>query len=117
MNELLVIVAGIFLLSFMIGLNRGFIKIVASLSATLIILVLVMVSMPYVGKVLREYTPLEEKVKEKCVQMLQPGEADTTSRDTQISLIENSEFPNIFKELLLANNNGEVYENLGVTSF
>ena len=117
MNELLIIVAGIFFLCFMIGLNRGFIKIVASLSATLIILVLVMVSMPYVGNALREYTPLEEKVKEKCVNMLQPGEMDTTSRDTQISLIENSEFPQVFKELLLANNNGEVYENLGVTSF
>ena len=117
MNELLIIVAGIFFLCFMIGLNRGFIKIVASLSATLIILVLVMVSMPYVGNALREYTPLEEKVKEKCVNMLQPGEMDTTSRDTQISLIENSEFPQVFKELLLANNNGEVYKNLGVTSF
>ena len=61
MNELLIVVAGIFILCFMIGVNRGFIKIVASLSATLIVLVLVMVSMPYVGNALREYTPLEEK--------------------------------------------------------
>lgn len=117
MNELLVVVAGIFILCFMIGVNRGFIKIVASLSATLIVLVLVMISMPYVGDALREHTPLEEKVKEKCIEVLQPGEVDTTSRDTQISLIENSEFPKVFKDLLLANNNGEVYESLGVTSF
>ena len=117
MNELLIVVAGIFLLCFMIGMNRGFIKIVASLSATLIILVLVMISMPYVGEVLRDYTPLEEKVKEKCAEVLQPGDMDTTSRDAQISLIENSEFPQVIKDLLLANNNGEVYENLGVTEF
>lgn len=117
MNELLVVVAGIFILCFMIGVNRGFIKIVASLSATLIVLVLVMISMPYVGDALREHTPLEEKVKEKCIEVLRPGEVDTTSRDTQISLIENSEFPKVFKDLLLANNNGEVYESLGVTSF
>ena len=117
MNELLIVVAGIFLLCFMIGVNRGFIKIVASLSATLIVLVLVMISMPYVGNALREHTPLEEKVKEKCIEVLQPGEADTSVRDTQISLIENSEFPKVIKELLIANNNGEVYETLGVTSF
>ncbi len=117
MNELLVVVAGIFILCFMIGVNRGFIKIVASLSATLIILVLVIFSMPYVGQALRDYTPLEDKVKEKCIEVLQPGDADTESRDAQISLIENSEFPDIFKDLLLANNNGEVYESLGVTAF
>ncbi len=117
MNELLIVVAGIFLLCFVIGVNRGFIKIVASLSATLIILVLVMVSMPYVGKALRDYTPLEEKVKEKCINVLQPGDVDTTSRDAQISLIENSEFPEVIKELLLSNNNGEVYKSLGVTAF
>ena len=117
MNELLIVVAGIFFLCFVIGVNRGFIKIVASLSATLVILVLVMVSMPYVGNALREYTPLEEKINEKCVYLLQPGEVDTTSRDSQIVLIENSEFPEIFKDLLLANNNGEVYESLGVTTF
>ncbi len=117
MNELLVVVAGIFILCFMIGVNRGFIKLVASLSATLIILVLVIFSMPYVGQALRDYTPLEDKVKEKCTEVLQPGDADTESRDAQISLIENSEFPDIFKDLLLANNNGEVYESLGVTAF
>ena len=117
MNELLIVVAGIFFLCFVIGVNRGFIKIIASLSATLVILVLVMVAMPYVGNALREYTPLEEKINEKCVSILQPGEVDTTSRDSQIVLIENSEFPEIFKDLLLANNNGEVYESLGVTTF
>ena len=117
MNELLIVVAAIFLLCFTVGVNRGFIKIVASLSATLIILVLVMFSLPYVGDALREYTPLEEKINEKCINILQPGEVDVTSRDAQISLIENSEFPEIFKELLLANNNGEVYERLGVTTF
>lgn len=117
MNELLILVAGIFLLCFIIGVSRGFIKIVASLSATLIVLVLVMFSMPYVGKALRDYTPFEEKIKEKCIEVLQPGEVDTSSRDVQINLIENSEFPQVFKELLLANNNAEVYESLGVTTF
>ena len=117
MNELLIVVAGVFVLCFMIGVNRGFIKIVASLSATLIVLVLVMISMPYVGNALREYTPLEEKVKEKCIEVLHPGDEDTTSRDAQISLIEKSDFPQVFKDLLLSNNNGEVYDSLGVTTF
>lgn len=39
------------------------------------------------------------------------------SRQDQIRLIEESRLPNIFKELLLSNNNNEVYERLGAVNF
>lgn len=117
MNELLLVVAGIFVLCILVGVNRGFIKIVASLFATLIILVLVVFTTPYVGELLVKYTPLDENIQEKCSEIFAVEEMDTTSRDVQIAVIEQAELPEIFKELLLANNNTEVYESLGVTTF
>lgn len=38
-------------------------------------------------------------------------------REQQISAIENAEIPEIFREMLLENNNSEIYENLGVSTF
>lgn len=38
-------------------------------------------------------------------------------RNMQITVIENAEIPEIYKDLLLSNNNDEVYELLGVTTF
>lgn len=38
-------------------------------------------------------------------------------RDMQIAAIEGADIPEIFRNLLLTNNNSEIYEKLGVTSF
>jgi hypothetical protein len=38
-------------------------------------------------------------------------------RDMQISAIENADIPSVFKNLLLTNNNSEIYDKLGVTEF
>lgn len=38
-------------------------------------------------------------------------------RDMQISAIENADMPSVFKNLLLTNNNSEIYDKLGVTGF
>lgn len=38
-------------------------------------------------------------------------------RDMQISAIENADLPSVFKDLLLTNNNSEIYDKLGVTGF
>lgn len=38
-------------------------------------------------------------------------------RDMQISAIENADMPSAFKNLLLTNNNSEIYDKLGVTGF
>lgn len=39
------------------------------------------------------------------------------SRDTQISAIQSAEIPEVFKNLLLTNNNGEIYKKLGAENF
>lgn len=38
-------------------------------------------------------------------------------RDMQIAAIEGADIPEVFKNLLLTNNNSEIYEKLGVTNF
>lgn len=44
-------------------------------------------------------------------------EAQDIPREVQIKAIETAKIPDVFKNLLLANNNSEVYSELGVTSF
>ena len=70
MNELLLVVIGIFGICVLIGINKGLIRIAASLLATLLILVMVTFATPYVSDFLSEKTPLTETVKEKCVEKL-----------------------------------------------
>lgn len=117
MNELLLLVGAIFLVCIFIGVKKGFIKIVASLIATLVIIILVAFLTPFVSNIIREHTPLEDMLQEKCAEILMSEETESASREAQIVLIEQSELPPMFKELLLENNNNEVYESLGVATF
>lgn len=128
MNGLSIVVAAIFLLCAFWGYRRGFIKIVASLAATLATIILVIFLSPYVSDMILKVVPIEKTIQEKCISILQvqteseTGEAVIpedieTSRETQISLIENAEIPEVFRQLLLENNNDEIYQTLGVTTF
>ena len=47
----------------------------------------------------------------------EPLENIEIPRDMQISAIENADIPSVFKNLLLTNNNSEIYDKLGVTGF
>ena len=111
MNGLLIVVAAIFLFCVFWGYHKGFIKIVASLAATIATIFLVGFLTPYVSDMILKVFPIEKTMQEKCIEILLPEakEADEfiipeeveTSRDTQISLIENAELPEIFRQLLL----------------
>lgn len=125
MNGLLIVVGIIFLVCMIIGFTRGFVKIVASLAATIAIIVLVTVLSPYVSGAILKFTPIEEFAQDKCMEILMleetEGEEEVAepeySREEQIALIENAELPEVFQQLLLENNNSEIYETLGVTTF
>lgn len=125
MNELLIVVGIIFLLCVIVGYIRGFIKIVASLASTIAIIVLVTMLSPYVSDVIMEVTPIEEFAQDKCeeILMLELEEGDEEvvepeySREEQIALIENAELPEIIQQLLLENNNSEIYNTLGANTF
>lgn len=133
MNNTLIVVGIIFLVCVIVGYVRGFVRIVASLSATLATIVLVAFLTPYVSGVLMDVLPIDKMVEDKAMEILLGGtEPETvegeetevvipeeveTSREVQISLIENADLPEIFRQLLLENNNNEIYETLGVTRF
>lgn len=126
MNKMLIAVGIIFLVCMVIGYVRGFLRIVATLAATIATVLLVSILSPYVSNVLLETVPLESMAQEKCMKMLGvatedgqfviPEEAEH-SREMQIELIENAEMPRVFRELLLENNNEEIYRALGVSTF
>lgn len=124
MNVLLLVVGIVFFACVIIGYKRGLIKIVASLLATLVTILLVILLSPHISQWIKESTSLEDIVQKKCIEMLTPdAESEDTlleteiSREEQISLIEGAELPEIFQKMLLENNNSEVYATLGVSTF
>ena len=124
MNVVLLIVGAILALSVFIGYRKGLVRIVASLLATVIIVLLVGMFSPMVSQWIRKTTPLESVIQKEMVKMLaeEPGEEEgrleeELPKDEQIALIEGAELPVFFKEMLLENNNNEVYKALGVQTF
>lgn len=124
MNTLLLVVGIIFLVSVLVGYKKGLLKILASLVATLVCIILVMMISPSVSKWIQESTSLRETVQNKCVEILAPDGATKeevlqadVSKDNQITMIEGAELPEIFRQMLLENNNSEVYAALGVQTF
>jgi len=124
MNILLLVVGIIFLASVFVGYKKGLVKIVASLLATIIIMVLVGLFTPHVSAWIRKATPLEDNVQKKLMEMLVPEGQDSEAllgvdlpSDQQISLIESAKLPKMLQDMLLENRNSEAYAMLGVTTF
>lgn len=145
MNGLLIATCVLCVVCIIVGFVRGFIKIVASLAATVATIALVMFLTPYVSEGILKWTPLESVVQEKCINAMVTDETPGIEKETegidlealgiteediqnvignieiprekQIELIEQANMPEIFKDLLLENNNSEVYQALGVTTF
>ena len=119
MNVLLLIIAVIFAISAWIGYKKGLVRIVASLLATLIVVFLVSLATPYVSQWIRQITPLESAIQNKMTELI-PSGADLNEQPTseqQIASIESAKLPDMFRQMLLENNNQEVYEALGVNTF
>ena len=125
MNTLLVVISILFLISILVGYKRGFLKIALSLAITIASIIIVVALTPYISSWLQKSTPLGEMVKSK-IEGLYEGEGDASteilsviesSKDEQIAAIEAADLPSVIREMLLENNNVEVYQALGVTTF
>lgn len=126
MNGLLIVVGVIVLIGAVNGFAKGAIKILVSLLATILTIGVVFVASPMVSEAFRMMTPMDERIEtylhDKIYAVIPSENQNEDSgkeipRNTQIAIIENAEIPDVFKELLLSNNNSEVYEMLGVTTF
>ena len=71
MNLFFIVVVAILVLFTLWGYWRGFIRVAFSLAALVVMTVLVSFLAPYMNTFLREYTPLEERITEKCVGVIQ----------------------------------------------
>lgn len=119
MNILLLIVAIIFVLSALVGYKKGLVRIVVSLCAALIAVFLISLATPYVSQWIRQGTSLTDSVQNQMVDMLPMGEKmeEQPTSEEQIASIEEAKLPDMFRQMLLENNNQEVYEALGVSTF
>ena len=125
MNKLLLVVGAIFLISIIVGYVKGFLKIALSLAITIASIFLVMAITPHISGWMQESTAIGEKVKSKLTEMVEVPEGVSVEeiatielpREQQISLIEGAGLPSVIRDMLLENNNNEVYEALGVTNF
>lgn len=67
MNWLSMLIGAVFLICMIVGFMRGAIKIIVSLVATVVTLVLVYFAMPFVSDAIAEYTPLDDMIKSQVV--------------------------------------------------
>ncbi len=67
MNWLSMLIGAVFLICMIVGFMRGAIKIIVSLAATIVTLVLVYFATPYVSDAIAEYTPLDDMIKSQVV--------------------------------------------------
>lgn len=111
---------GVFLLAMVLyGHYRGFLRIAVSLAALIISTVIVRVAMPYITTYVRENTEIQQMVEQSVVKSigLEHLQEDIQLPAEQRKVIEQLQLPEQLKEMLLENNNNEIYRLLGVDSF
>ncbi len=67
MNWLSMLIGAVFLICMIVGFMRGAIKIIVSLAATVVTLVLVYFATPFVSDAIARYTPLDDMIKSQVV--------------------------------------------------
>ncbi len=113
---------GVFLLTMVLyGHYRGFLKMAVTMTALILSLIIVRVTMPYVTGLLDEDTVIRRTIGQRLLNMAgmeEVGETDETQLPVQQrQAIEKLKLPEQMKDMLLANNNNEIYKLLGVEKF
>jgi len=123
------------------GARKGFVRTAVSMVFMILVMMLASWLNPYVGKFLRENTPVYKVVQEQSENVIlsyikSQGSGDADVEDTekasqkadeevqteiaidqQVALLENAPIPKAMKQYLLQNNNSEIYQLLGVDKF
>ncbi len=125
MNILMIGILVLCAICMLYGYLKGFIRIVISLVAAFATVVLVGMFVPTVTELIVDYTPLDEAIELQFtteffgddVYIEIEGEAAELPLTEQVELIETADIPDYLKEAALADNNSEIYDQLGVTTF
>ena len=127
MNWLFWVLLVFTVLSVIRGGRKGFVRTAVSMVSLILVMVIAAWVNPYVGRFLRESTPVYQFVEKRCGTLFAdqlPGreapdeeESIEPSRNQQIELIEEMALPQSIRDALLENNNSEIYSVLGVDKF
>lgn len=115
---------GVFWLSMILyGHYRGLVRIAVTMSALILSLVVTRVAMPCVTAVLNENTAVHQAIGQGLLHMAGVKDENEAAEETEIqpayqrNIIEGLKLPEQMKEVLLENNNSEIYYMLGVDRF
>lgn len=119
------IAAAIYILGMILyGHHKGFIRLAISASAMVITLISVHIAMPYVTSWLKECTPVYEKMQDNMEETIgldslveRFGSDGKTQKEDEWMIIEELPIPEQIKQLLVENNNIEVYDQMNVELF
>lgn len=122
MGNWLSIVVAIYLIAMVLrGYRKGLIRLAVSMVALVVTLVVVHISMPGVTEFLKEHTPIHQALQDGIVKNSGlEKDPPPNSEDLPIiqkTFIENLNLPPQLKEILIKNNNSEIYHMLGVDAF
>lgn len=114
----LICVLAIFLFHIIHGYKVGIIKKVVQCLSMLIAIAVSLFCFPYAAKTIRDMTGVETLVQEKISRMVEEQlEKGLNGKGSQREAIESLKLPDNIKDVLIANNNEEVYEALGIEKF
>lgn len=106
------------------GARRGFFRTAVSMVFMILVLLVTSWINPYVGKFLRENTPIYETIQsqsQKVISNYIEKEDEESKVDIpvirQVALLEDAPLPKALRQHLLQNNNAEIYKLLGVNKF
>ena len=119
------IITALYLIGMVIyGHHKGFIRLAVSATALLITIVTVKYAQPYVIDWLKYDTGIYETMKENMVESIgideildEMGLQESTQKEDEWMIIEELPIPAQMKNLLVENNNIEVYKIMGVEFF
>lgn len=119
MNWLFYIVIIILAWATLSGYRAGFVKTAVSMVFYLLSAGLVCIVTPYISTFLVEETPLYHYLQERCMELYIDEEAgyDYSRVSDQTQVIESYELTDMIKNMLLENNNPEIYAMLEVERF
>lgn len=102
---------------------RGFLRVAVTMSALIVSLLCSRMIAPKITEYLRDNTKIQMTIQETMVkavggeEILDQAEGFSQIPAVQRVVIENLHLPKQMKEVLLENNNSEIYKILGVTTF
>lgn len=115
--------AGVFLLLMVLyGHYRGFLRIAVAMSAMVISVAVVQMATPHITTFLKNHTEIQQFAQQSLLKAAGLEAEDAYGQETlqpsrQRMLIEELQLPQQMKDVLMENNNNEIYHRLGVETF